>query len=115
MFEDLCRDWVWAETNSGGWQPEEYGACWQRQKEARVQLGVVAVSPHTKHILVGEAKWTDSPIGRGVIACLVERSRRMMTALLYDTQPEGGPSGIRAQTAHVANDTKSNMLSLIHI
>jgi uncharacterized protein len=83
VFEDLCRDWVLVESESGrlGWQPEEYGAYWRRGKGA-VQLDVVASSRRAKRILIGEAKWTETPMGREVVTSLVERSKRLLSDLV---------------------------------
>jgi len=80
VFEDLCRDWVLVQAEAGrlGWQPEEYGSYWRRKKNERVQLDVVAVSSRAKRLLVGEAKWTEAPIGRGILTDLVERSKRLV-------------------------------------
>ena len=80
VFEELCRDWVLVEAESGrlGWRPEEYGAYWRRSKGASVQLDVVAAISRAKRCLIGEAKWTESPINREVITSLVERSKRLL-------------------------------------
>jgi hypothetical protein len=79
VFEDLCRDWVLIQAESGelGWLPEEYGAYWLRSRKQAVQLDVVAASSRQKRLLIGEAKWAEGPVGRAVLVDLIERSRRM--------------------------------------
>ncbi len=79
VFEDLCRDYVLAQAEKGrlGWMPEEYGAYWRRQRGESVQLDVVAASSRARRLLIGEAKWGEDAVGRGVLTDLVARSHRM--------------------------------------
>ncbi len=78
-FEQLCREWVWAASATGelAFQPDVVGSYWTRQRGQSVQLDVVAADQKKRHLLIGEAKWGQGPIGRQVLTNLVERSQRM--------------------------------------
>lgn len=79
VFEELCREWVWAAAMSGqlDFMPEQVGAYWRRYRGKGVQLDVVAAAPREKRLLIGEAKWSRQPLSRGVLTDLVQRSQRM--------------------------------------
>ncbi|HSH05093.1 MAG TPA: ATP-binding protein [Anaerolineae bacterium] len=79
VFEELCRDWVWAKAIAGesDFVPEQVGSYWRRYRGQGVQLDVVAVAPREKRLLIGEAKWGKTLIGRRVLTDLMKRSQRM--------------------------------------
>jgi AAA+ ATPase superfamily predicted ATPase len=78
-FERLCREWVWAAAATGelAWLPEEVGSFWKQARGEGVQLDVVAANRAEKRLLIGEAKWVDHLVGRGLLTDLLARSRRM--------------------------------------
>lgn len=71
-FEELCREWVTVQGDSGTlpFSPERVGSFWSRD----AQVDVVAISWRTKDILLGECKWTQVSVGRGVVRELVDKS-----------------------------------------
>ncbi|NLF63289.1 MAG: ATP-binding protein [Chloroflexi bacterium] len=79
VFEELCREWVWAAAMAGrlGFVPEEVGAFWRTHRGKAVQLDVVAAAPREKQLLIGEAKWGRGPLSRNILTDLVQRSQRM--------------------------------------
>jgi AAA+ ATPase superfamily predicted ATPase len=79
VFEELCREWVWAAAISGqvDFVPEQVGSFWRRYRGKGVQLDVVAAAPREKRLLVGEAKWGRKPLSRNILTDLVQRSQRM--------------------------------------
>jgi hypothetical protein len=81
VFEELCREWVYAEVEQGtlGFVPEEIGSFWTQTRGQRqtVQLDVVAASRREKRLLVGECKWGAGSVARSLLTDLVERSKRM--------------------------------------
>jgi AAA+ ATPase superfamily predicted ATPase len=79
VFEELCREWVWAAAMAGELEfvPEVVGSFWRRYRGKGVQLDVVAAAPREKRLLIGEAKWGRGTISRNVLADLIQRSRRM--------------------------------------
>jgi uncharacterized protein len=79
VFEELCREWVWAAAMSGqlDFVPEEVGSFWRMYKGQSVQLDVVAAAPREKRLLIGEAKWGREMLSRRVLTDLIQRSQRM--------------------------------------
>lgn len=79
VFEELCREWVWAAAMSGqlDFLPEVVGSYWRRYRGKGVQLDVVAAAPREKRLLIGEAKWGRKPLSRLVLTDLIQRSQRM--------------------------------------
>jgi AAA+ ATPase superfamily predicted ATPase len=79
VFEELCREWVWAAVATGelDFQPEVVGAYWRRHRDKGVQLDVVAANRREKRLLVGEAKWGKRVTSQRVLADLVKRSQRV--------------------------------------
>jgi uncharacterized protein len=79
VFEELCREWVWAAAMSGQLDlvPEEVGSYWRRYRGKGVQLDVVAAAPRDKRLLIGEAKWGRKPLSRNILTDLIQRSQRM--------------------------------------
>lgn len=83
-FEDLARQWVWAEGKSGRlpFIPDAVGSHWS----SRVQVDVVALNWKSHDILLGECKWGTSHIDRQVVRELIERK----TLLVLEDLPEKG-------------------------
>jgi hypothetical protein len=79
VFEELCREWVWAAALSGqiDFVPEVVGSYWRKHRGKGVQLDVVAAAPREKRLLIGEAKWGRKPVSRGILTDLIQRSQRM--------------------------------------
>jgi AAA+ ATPase superfamily predicted ATPase len=79
VFEELCREWVWAAAAMGelSFQPESVGAYWGGRRGKRVQLDVVAANQREKRLLVGEVKWGKGTVSRRVLTDLIERSQKM--------------------------------------
>ncbi len=79
-FEELCREWVPAQAQSGmlPFDPEVIGSHWA----ANAQVDVVAINWKKKQILLGEAKWGGDPVGRGVLRELMDKVARVA--------PDGG-------------------------
>jgi len=79
IFEELCREWLWAEGALGGlgFTPQQVGAFWAQTRGQSVQLDVVAAQPREKRLFIGEAKWGEGQIGRNVLTDLITRSQRM--------------------------------------
>ena len=79
VFEELCREWVWAAAMAGevDFVPEVVGSYWRTYRGTAVQLDVVAAAPREKRLLIGEAKWGRDRLGRRLLTDLIQRSRRM--------------------------------------
>jgi len=75
-FEELCREWTSVQGDAGRlpFVPERVGSHWARDS----QVDVVAINWMDKTILLGEAKWSRDPVGRNVIAKLVEKSGKVV-------------------------------------
>ncbi len=79
VFEELCREWVWAAAMAGqlDFVPEVVGSYWRTYRGQGVQLDVVAAAPREKRLLVGEVKWGRDTLSRRLLPDLVQRSQRM--------------------------------------
>ena len=79
VFEELCREWVWAAAMSGrlDFVPEVVGSYWRTYRGKGVQLDVVAAAPREKRLLIGEAKWGRDALSRRLLPDLIKRSQRM--------------------------------------
>ena len=79
VFEELCREWVFAEAERGGlgFLPEQVGAYWAQKRGQGIQLDVVAASRRDRRLFIGEAKWGDKPVAREVVMSLLDRGRHM--------------------------------------
>ena len=79
VFEELCREWVWAAAMSGqlDFVPELVGSYWRMVRGKGLQLDVVAAAPREKRVLIGEAKWGRKSLSRHVLTDLIQRSQRM--------------------------------------
>ncbi|MBI5651446.1 MAG: ATP-binding protein [Chloroflexi bacterium] len=73
-FEELCREWVWAEADHNGlpFVPEIVGSHWGRG----IQIDVVAIDWRSKHILVGEAKWEVNQVSAKMLKDFVEKANK---------------------------------------
>lgn len=79
VFEDLCREWVWAEAQAGelGFKPEMVGRFWSMRKGMAVDLDVVAAHRGHEQLFIGEAKWAPGDLTADILTRLIERSQRM--------------------------------------
>ncbi len=75
-FEELCQDWITVQADLGKlpFLPDRVGGFWSPQ----AQVDVVAISWRTKNILLGECKWVQGKVGRGVVRQLAEKSERVV-------------------------------------
>jgi len=75
-FEELCQDWITVQADLGKlpFLPDRVGGFWSPQ----AQVDVVATSWRTKNILLGECKWVQGKVGRGVVRQLAEKSERVV-------------------------------------
>lgn len=116
VFEELCREWVWAAAMAGQlpFVPEAVGAYWRTYRGQGVQLDVVAAAPREKKLLVGEAKWGREALSRHVLTDLVERSRRMApVAEGWQTQyVVFARGGFTAALQREAQETGARLVSL---
>ncbi|MCL5999277.1 MAG: ATP-binding protein, partial [Chloroflexi bacterium] len=83
-FEELSREWIIQQGRAGKlpFEPEVVGSHWN----AAVQVDVVAINWHVKHILLGECKWGLDGIDRQIVRDLTEQKATKVLASL----PEGG-------------------------
>ncbi len=75
-FEELCREWVGVEGDAGRLPlvPERVGSFWSNE----AQVDVVAINWMEKKILLGEAKWSRDPVGRGVVTALQAKTPKVL-------------------------------------
>jgi AAA+ ATPase superfamily predicted ATPase len=69
-WEELCREWL---LRAGAkkqlpFLPDKVGSAWN----ATVQIDVAGINTMEKTLILGECKWTTSPVDRGVLEKLVE-------------------------------------------
>lgn len=77
VFEDICQQYVWEHFGEDRFPVRfvDLGRWWgtdQRTKQ-QVELDIVGDDDHG-NALVGECKWTDAPVGSGVLRGLMDRS-----------------------------------------
>ena len=79
VFEELCREWVWAAASREqlDFVPEVVSSYWRGGRRTAVQLDVVAAAPREKRLLIGEAKWRLGKLSRQVLTDLMARSQKM--------------------------------------
>jgi AAA+ ATPase superfamily predicted ATPase len=79
VFEELCREWVWAAAMAGElpFVPERVGSFWRTYRGQGVQLDVVAAAPRRRQLFIGEAKWGRNLLRRSLLPDLIQRSMRM--------------------------------------
>lgn len=119
IFEELCREWVWAAAASGrlAFQPEEVGAYWGRYRGKGVQLDVVAANAREKRLFIGEAKWGTGDVSRRTLTDLVRRSRRMpQVAEGWQTEYAlFAREGFTAATHEAAEEMEARLVSLADV
>jgi len=83
-FEPMCRQWLVGAGDQGKlpFVPERVGGYWDR----RLQLDVVALSWAERSILLGEAKWTERPMGVNELEDLIRRSRTVVPGHQWHVQ-----------------------------
>jgi AAA+ ATPase superfamily predicted ATPase len=69
-WEELCREWAIRASakNELPFLADEVGSAWNPQ----VQIDVAGINTMEKTLLLGECKWTLSPVGREVLSELIE-------------------------------------------
>lgn len=70
-FEDICREWVVSQAQHQDgllFLPDNVGSHWSKH----VQIDVVAINWQERHLLLGECKWGDRPVGKNVLRELIE-------------------------------------------
>lgn len=72
-FEELCREWVLRQGDAGKlpFVPRRIGSFWKRKGP---QIDVVAINEDEHAILLGECKWRDETLGRGIVKALLEKT-----------------------------------------
>lgn len=72
-FEELCREWVLRQGDAGHlpFVPRRVGAFWKRKGP---QVDVVAINNDEHAILLGECKWRNEAVGRGIVKALVDKT-----------------------------------------
>lgn len=77
MYEELCREWVWQAGIRGDlpFEPRIVGKHWRSSNKEHdgVEIDVIAIDRTTKHLLLGECKWTEDVIHLPVLRDLCER------------------------------------------
>ncbi len=78
-FEELARDWIWAEAVAGalGFVLDEVSGFWTQHRRQAVQLDVVGANKRERRLFIGEAKWGTGQVGRDILTNLAARSKRM--------------------------------------
>jgi uncharacterized protein len=77
-WEELCREWVLRASaeNILPFLPDQVGSAWNRQ----AQVDVVGINWMQKTIIMGECKWTLTPMERPVLTSLVEKASQIIPA-----------------------------------
>lgn len=72
-FEELCREWVLRQGDAGKlpFVPRRVGSFWKRKGP---QIDVVAINEDEHAILLGECKWREKSLGRGVATALLKKT-----------------------------------------
>lgn len=76
-WEELCREWVLQASakNVLPFLPDTVGSAWN----SGVQIDVAGINTMEKTLILGECKWTTSPVDRDVLAKLVEEKTQKIT------------------------------------
>lgn len=71
-FEDISQEVTWVASETGAFQGQysTVGRWWYGGEE----IDVVGLDPATEHILLGECKWTNNPVGKNVVRDLDGKS-----------------------------------------
>jgi AAA+ ATPase superfamily predicted ATPase len=73
-FEDICLDAVWAAIRDGEFEPySEVGRWWYGEDE----IDIVGLSPDDDQLLLAECKWTEEPVGHGLVEDLRAKADRV--------------------------------------
>jgi uncharacterized protein len=72
-FEEQCRLWLFSQTATMPFLPEQIGSWWDDEDE----IDVVAASHSERKLLVGECKWWSRPVGANVLSELRRRAARL--------------------------------------
>lgn len=119
VFEELCREWVWAAALTGqlDFTPEVVGSYWRTYRGKGVQLDVIAAAPRQKRLLIGEAKWGRVPLERHLLTDLKQRSQRMpQVAAGWQTQYVlFGRAGFSDALQQEAQQTGARLISLAQL
>ena len=75
-FEELCREWILDRANDGtlGFVPRRVGSYWGKKSGggAGVEIDILAINEDEHELLLGECKFTQEPIGAGVVRALLQ-------------------------------------------
>ncbi len=76
VFEDICRQYVMEQAKVGAtpFLPGRIGSWWGNNPKKRRQEDIDILTFRGDDALFGECKWTNAPVGFGVLAGLQERS-----------------------------------------
>jgi AAA+ ATPase superfamily predicted ATPase len=74
-FEDCVRDWIWHLHDQGKLPLElhKLGSWWDR----RTEIDIVGLNNATHDILLGECKWSQSPLGLDVLKALYNKAHQV--------------------------------------
>ena len=69
-WEELCHEWTLraAAAKALPFMPDDVGSAWN----ADTRIDVAGMNPMEKTLILGECKWTLSPVDRDVLSKLVE-------------------------------------------
>jgi hypothetical protein len=84
-FEDLCREWTLAMGRAGRlpFAPEYVGSDW---RGGELQIDVMAVNWHERHVFAGEVKWSEDRIDHKMYTKLKERVQQALTYMRDDDE-----------------------------
>lgn len=117
VFEELCREWVYAEGFHGGlgFSPETVGSYWAQHRGQAVQLDVVGANAPEKRLFIGEAKWGAGSVSRSVLTDLIARSQRMAQVAKTGWQVQYGlfaRGGFTSATTRAAREMGVRLVGL---
>jgi len=77
-FEELCREWLGIKASLGelSFLPDRIGSHWS----STAQVDVVGINWRTKDLLLGECKWGQGLVGKGVLETLVHKTDKVLPA-----------------------------------
>lgn len=77
-WEELCREWTLRAAAAGElpFLPDQVGSAWTKQ----AQVDVAGVNFMEKTLILGECKWSQSPLDRSVLRELVEKTALVIPA-----------------------------------
>jgi uncharacterized protein len=85
-WEELCREWVLRAASAEelflsqkrskpAFLPDKVGSAWNKH----TQIDVVGINRMQKTLILGECKWTLSPVKKGVLSDLIEKKTALIT------------------------------------